>query len=277
MFINQVDPKSVEEVLKPVVVIGLGQITERWELPFHCHNKAELLFADTGLITLETEQDLWIVPPQGAVWIPAGLQHRAKCSGDPRGFVVFITPGVVEGLPEKCCTISVSPFLRALLERTAALPEDYQPDSAASRMSDVLLDEIIAAPLEWLNLPMPADPRLRMMTDTMLSLPAERMTLELWAERLNMSSRNLSRLFSKETGFSVNRWRRQMHIAKALPLLAQGHSVQSIADELGYESAGAFVTMFRKSTGTPPRRFMAERMANVHAPLVIPAGEFSVY
>ena len=277
MFIFKVEPTYVEELVQPVVVIGLGMVTEQWELPFHSHNKAELLFADTGLITLETEHDLWIVPPQGAVWIPGGLRHRAKCSGNPRGFVVFIEPGTVENLPETYCTMSVSPFLRALLERTAALPQNYSHESAASRLIAVLLDEIIAAPLEWLHLPMPTDTRLLALANTMLSLPSERITLAQWACRLNMSERNLSRLFAKETGFSINRWRRQMHIVKALPLLAQGLSIQVIADQLGYESSGAFVTMFRKATGTPPRRFIAERMADIHSPLNIPAGGFYEY
>lgn len=277
MFIIKVDPTYVEELIQPVVVIGLGMVTEQWELPFHSHKKAELLFADTGLITLETEQGLWIVPPQGAVWIPGGLRHRAKCSGNPRGFVVFIEPGTVENLPETCCTISVSPFLRALLERTAALPQNYSQEGAASRLIAVLLDEIIAAPLEWIYLPMPTDPRLRALAEAMLSSPSERITLEQWASRLHMSERNVSRIFSRETGLSVNRWRRQMHITKALPLLAQGQPIQVIADQLGYESSGAFVTMFRKSTGTPPRRFMTERMVNIHSPLNIPSGGFCEY
>lgn len=45
----------------------------------------------------------------------------------------------------------------------------------------------------------------------------------------------------------------------ALPLLTKGRTVQSIADDLGYDSAGAFVTMFRKTVGAPPKRFLAER------------------
>ncbi|MBB1201000.1 AraC family transcriptional regulator [Enterobacteriaceae bacterium 89] len=277
MFIAKVDPGYVEDLVQPVVVIGLGMVTEQWELPFHSHQKAELLFADTGLIELETENNLWIIPPQGAVWIPGGLIHRAKCSGNPRGFVAFIAQDSQPGLPATCCTMSVSPFLRALLERIAALPQDFQPEGVASRLTDVLLDEIIAAPQEWLNLPMPEDKRLRLLADRMLSSPEEKVTLEQWASRLNMSERNLSRLFAKETGYSINRWRRQMHVIKALPLLAQGHSVQTISEQLGYENAGAFVTMFRKATGTPPRRFMTERMKNVHSPLNVPAGGFYEY
>ncbi|MFG8625432.1 MULTISPECIES: helix-turn-helix domain-containing protein [Pseudomonas aeruginosa group] len=82
----------------------------------------------------------------------------------------------------------------------------------------------------------------------------------------------MSRLFVAETGLSVSRWRRRMHIIRALPLLAQGHLIQAIADDLGYDSPGAFVTMFRKAVGVPPRRFLAQRTARLDAPLHIPAG-----
>lgn len=35
--------------------------------------------------------------------------------------------------------------------------------------------------------------------------------------------------------------------------------MQQVALDLGYESVGSFVTMFRKALGTSPARYMAER------------------
>ena len=43
---------------------------------------------------------------------------------------------------------------------------------------------------------------------------------------------------------SFGRWRQQLHILIALQRLAQGASVQTVALDLGYEGASAFVTMF---------------------------------
>lgn len=277
MFITEVDPSSLEALQQPVTVIGLGLVTEKWELPFHSHDKAQLIFAETGLIILETEGGLWVVPPQGAVWIPGGVVHRSKSCGNTRGFAAFINPDVLTQMPSTCCTIAVSPFLRALLERMAALDNGYEENTPAARLMDVLLDELIAAPLEWLNLPMPTDSRLRKLADAMLATPAEHSTLSQWANRIGMSERNMSRLFVEETGLSVSRWRRQMHVVTALPLLAQGQSIQSISEDLGYESSGAFVTMFRKAVGMPPKRFLAERMASIQAPLSIPSRGFYEY
>ena len=275
--ITDMEPDYPDQINRPVVVMALGRITESWELPRHSHRKAQLLFADSGMITLEADAGLWVVPPQGAVWIPSGLVHRAHCSADPRGFVVFVEPDVVTELPDACCTIAVSPFMRALLERTADLPEHYTPESAHARLMAVLLDELIAAPLEWLHLPMPADSRLRQLAEAMLDAPADRATLSQWASRIGMSERNMSRLFTAETGLSVSRWRRQMHVITSLPMLAQGQQIQIIADHLGYDSSGAFVTMFRKVAGAPPKRFLAERTAKIKAPLAVPDEGFYEY
>ncbi|WP_332909404.1 AraC family transcriptional regulator [Shimwellia pseudoproteus] len=257
-------PDYPDHIARPVAVMALNSTTDIWEFPFHRHRKAQLLFADTGLITLETEQGVWVVPPQGAVWIPGGLMHRARNSGNPRGYAVFIAPDIIDGAFCQCRTLAVSPFLRALLERTAALPEDYDTRGGQGRLMTVLLDEIVAAPQEQLHLPMPADPRLRKLADAMLSAPATHATLDQWASQIGMSQRNMARLFVAETGLSVSKLRRHMHVITALPLLAQGQPLKVIADGLGYDSPSAFITMFRKMVGAPPRRFLSERRASIN-------------
>ena len=45
----------------------------------------------------------------------------------------------------------------------------------------------------------------------------------------------------------------------AVKWLSAESSVQQVSDGLGYESAGSFVTMFRKAPGTSPGRYMAKR------------------
>lgn len=271
------NPSYLDRFDRTIIVIGLGMVTDSWEHPFHSHRKAQLIFAEAGIITVETEESVLVLPPQSAVWIPGGMVHRARNSGDPKGFAVFIEPRIAGGLPDTCSTMAVSPFLRALLERTAALPADYPPDGPEQRLLAVLIDELVAAPPEWLHLPMPTDPRLRNLADAMLAAPADHATLDQWAIRIGMSERNMTRLFVSETGLSVSKWRRHMHVIIALPLLAQNQTIQLVADHLGYDSPGAFITMFRKEVGAPPRRFLADRTNKSRAPLNIPSGGFYEY
>ena len=76
---------------------------------------------------------------------------------------------------------------------------------------------------------------------------------------MGLSERTLSRLLTHETGMSFGRWRQQLHVMLAVKWLGTGSSVQQVADGLGYESAGSFVTMFRRLLGTSPGRYVAER------------------
>lgn len=51
----------------------------------------------------------------------------------------------------------------------------------------------------------------------------------------------------------------QLNILLALRWMAEGKTVQQVAFDLGYESAGSFIAMFRKMLGSSPRRYMSAR------------------
>ena len=134
----------------------------------------------------------------------------------------------------------------------ARFPALYPVKGRESRLATVLFDELAAAPVKKLHLPMPADARLRRIADGMTPDPSDRAAVHEWARRIGVSERTLSRLVLQETGMSFGRWRQQLHIVLGLQWLSQGASVQSVATDLGYESASSFVFMFRKVLGTSP-------------------------
>lgn len=249
-----------DEVPRPIVVFGAmmdeaGDI----ELDLHRHRKGQIVLVQRGALSCEVEGGLWVVPPRSAIWIPGGALHAIKAAGALEGYNAFIDPDVAASLPATCCAVSVTPLLRELLARAAHLPYLYEEDGANSRLVSVLLDEIAAAQVEDLHLPMPADPRLRKIADEMMASPAERRSLAAWAKRAGMSERTLMRLIDRETGMSFGRWRQQLGVVLAVKWLAAGATIQSVAADLGYESTPSFVTMFRKALGASPGRYMAER------------------
>ncbi|BAV74441.1 AraC family transcriptional regulator [Pseudomonas chlororaphis subsp. aurantiaca] len=149
--------------------------------------------------------------------------------------------------------------MQALLKRCVEVPELYDLDGPQGRLMAVALDELAAAPQEQIHLPMPRHPQLRAMAASIIEQPAERRSLGGWGEQIGMSERNLSRLILAETGLSFGQWQRQLHILLGIKRLARGESVESVALGLGYESASAFIRMFKKAVGQPPARFLAER------------------
>lgn len=254
-----------DDVPRPIVAFGAEMAdVDGFELGSHAHSKGQIMLVQRGALSCEVEGGLWIVPPRSALWIPGGALHSVKATGPLEGYNAFIDRNVGVPLPAMCCAVSVTPLLRELLARAAHLPFLYEEGGANSRLVSVLLDELAMAQVEDLHLPMPVDPRLRRIADSMMALPAERGTLEGWSRRAGMSERTLLRLIVKETGMSFGRWRQQLSVILAVKWLSGGASIQQVANDLGYESVPSFVTMFRKTLGTSPRRYMTERYSGRH-------------
>lgn len=248
-----------EQSSRPVSVVGLQLETKGLESPWHQHAAGLLVLTVRGVTRCRADAGLWMVPPGCAVWIPGGTAHSVHTFGDLAIYLLFVAPAFADGLPEQCCTIAVSPLLRELVIEAARLPEHYDEDGPAQHLLGAALDQLRSAPLEQLHLPLPSDPRLRQIFDGLSDDPSDRSTVGQWARRVAMSERTLNRLVTKETGMSFGRWRQQFHLSLALERLAEGRTVQSVANDLGYESASAFVTMFHRALGASPTAYLASR------------------
>jgi AraC-like DNA-binding protein len=255
-FAEFIDP---DEALQPVVTFGVSMPDASLELAPHTHRKAQVLLSLRGVLTCEAEGGLWLAPPQCAIWVPGGAVHALRASGAIEGYNAFIEPPLADRMPAACCTLSVTPLLRELLRRAAGFPLQYPDCGAEAHLITVLLDELAAAPVERLHLPMPADGRLRRIAQSMMAEPADHGTMRSWAAQAGLSERSLARLLARETGMSFGRWRRQLLIMLALEWMGEGASIQQAATDLGYDSAGGFVTMFRKTLGVSPGRYMARQ------------------
>src|SRR5450830_990970 len=246
--------EQVDDVLRPVLAVGVACVSREWEQAPHRHRKGQLLYAVRGVIHCEVESGVWIVPPQCAIWIPGGLLHAARGVGEAQCYCLFVDADMVQvsspALPDSCCTLAVSPLLRELIIKAASFPTLYALNGAEERLVATLLDELATAPVEDLHLPLPRDARLRQLADLLLAQPADKSTLTQWASRIGMSERSMTR---------------QLHVIIALQRLAKGHSVKTVGLELGYENTSGFVTMFRKAVGQPPARYLAERKAAANA------------
>ena len=70
------------------------------EVPVHTHRKGQLIIARYGAVSCYAENDIWIVPPDCAVWIPGGIPHSAKATWNAHLNYLFIEPGAA-ALPER--------------------------------------------------------------------------------------------------------------------------------------------------------------------------------
>ena len=230
--------------------------------PAHSHSRAQLIYAGSGVMRVETGAGNWVVPPVRGVWIPANTTHRVVMLGTVEMRTLYIRPDAAPGLPDSCCLIEVSPLLRALILALVDEPLAYDRQGRGGQIAALLLRELHFLKIPALHLPMPGEARLRRLCETLVAHPDSRETLETLAGHQATSSRTLARQFQRETGMSFRRWRQQARLVEALGHLASGVPVALVAEKLGYRSASAFTAMFRRTLGEEPRRYFSGEPAD---------------
>ena len=203
-----------------------------------------------------------MIPPDHALWIPAGVAHAVEMLGPVNMQSIYVTPGAIDDLPPDLRVVGLTPLMLNLIAEAVSLGVDPVPGRRAELIMALLLQEIPALPSKPLGLPFPADRRLAALCRRFMSQPSPRLTIDSWADGLAMSRRAFTRLFRRETGLSLSLWRQQACLFTALPRLAGGEAVTSVALDLGYESVAAFTTMFTRMLGASPKTYLRDRQAS---------------
>ncbi|HEV8393650.1 MAG TPA: helix-turn-helix transcriptional regulator [Vicinamibacterales bacterium] len=227
----------------------------------HRHASHQLLFASTGAMTVTGDRTSWMIPPGRAVLIPAGVPHAIRMWGDVamRSLYFPVEVAVPVADPATCRVISVTPLLREIILRVADLAALDSRVEAEARLMSVLMDELAAAPIEPLLLPLPSDPRALTAANAVLADPAEEATTDDLARRSGLSARTLERLFRAETGMSFGVWRQKARLLESVRLLAERGLVTDAALDSGYSSVSAYIAAFKQTFGCTPGAMLAER------------------
>ena len=222
----------------------------------HVHRRSQLIYATAGVMEVRTAEGLWLLPPQRAVWMPAGIAHEMRARRDVSLRTLYIAEHACPPcFPKEPRSVRVSTLLRELILRVARMPLDGETTEHERRVVDLLLYEITWEADGVLHLPMPKDKRLATMCRTLIDDPGDGRDLEEWAALVGASSRTLARLFKREFGSTFLLWRKQVRALSAVPRLAAGEPVGVVAADLGYETPGAFAAMFRRMMGESPSRY----------------------
>ena len=243
--------------LTPRAVLAIGtDYAPGTVLAMHSHRRAQFLYGATGLMEVGTDDGAWVVPPHSGVWIPAGKPHRVKMVGVST-CSLYIEPATAPRGGPQCEVLSVSPLLRQLLIEAIDVPALYDESGRDGVLMSLVLQEVGRAAALPFFAPLPSDPRLSALCTAFLHEPDVRTSPLAWAQQLHQSERTFSRFFRLHTGMTFAEWRSQACLLSAMAQLAVGHSVTTVALQLGYDSPGAFSTMFRKKLGQKPSAFMA--------------------
>ncbi|HLK67209.1 MAG TPA: helix-turn-helix transcriptional regulator [Bryobacteraceae bacterium] len=220
----------------------------------------QLIYATRGVMTVRTDDCAWVVPPHRGVWIPAGIRYRVEMSGVVALRMLYLhSPRrgrqLFPNASRTCSVVNVTPLLRELIVRTVLLGALNSTIPEQKRLIGVIRDELkvlVAVPLQ---LPMPRDARATRFATLVETDPGSATPVETLLRKCGASRRTMERLFRAETAMSLGQWLRRQKLLRALRRLADGDTVQTVALELGYNSASAFIVMFQKELGQTPRRY----------------------
>lgn len=244
---------DLDHVPRPVVALA-DEYPANFVDPRHHHARAQLLYAASGVMSVVTDQASFMIPPQRAIWMPAGVDHEVTCRSAVSIRTLYVDAAA--DLPRECRVIEVSELLRALILEAMSLPREYDAGGRDGRIVQLLLDSIVAPTAASLVAPMPRDARLLRICQALIADPTRADSLDDWAARACMSRRTFTRAFREQTGMSLAEWRQHVRLLEALARLACGQPVTTIAFDVGYESPSAFTAAFQRAFGVPPSRYM---------------------
>lgn len=225
--------------------------------PMHSHDHVQILYASAGVMSVRTPETSFVIPPQRAVWLPAGMKHEVACRG-PVSLRTLYLPSGHAARDSECRVFEVSNLLKALILEVVDFPPLYDVTGREGRIIDLLLEEIERMPNAPYQVSMPGDLRLLRVCNAILADPADPRDIDDWAALAAMGRRTFTRTFKQETGMGLAVWRQQVRLMEALSMLAAGASITQVTYDVGYDSPSGFAAMFRRAFGVPPSQYLKQ-------------------
>jgi AraC-like DNA-binding protein len=231
---------------------------------WHSHDLHQLEYAFAGTVEVETRAGHYLLPPQQAVWIPAGLRHETTIRHRVKTVSVFFDPGYFPdparfpGARHEARILAAAPVLREMILYATRWPIDRDgSDEVAdgffttlAHLVGELLDR--AAPL---YLPTSTDPVVSAAmayTDAHLATA----TAAVVSRSVGLSERSLRRRFGAVAGLSWRSYLLQSRLLRAMVLLAEpGPTVLDVATAVGFDSVSAFTRTFAHHVGETPTTY----------------------
>jgi transcriptional regulator GlxA family with amidase domain len=206
---------------------------------------------------VETPAGRYLLPPQQAIWIPAGLPHVTTLRG-VHSISLFIHPDVAAAPDDRARVLAAAPVVREMLVHGRRWPIDRTgPDEAADRFFAVLADVV----LDWLahevplHLPTSTDPLVRRILElTDADLAGASATAV--ARAAGVAPRTMRRLVAEHLGMPWQSYVVQSRLQRAAGRLAgTDDSVLAVATAVGFENPSSFARAFRRWMGETPSAY----------------------
>ncbi|ADO10312.1 MULTISPECIES: helix-turn-helix transcriptional regulator [Pantoea] len=233
------------------------QANARTEYLPHSHAWGQLIMVKSHVLEMQVEGERLLTPADIPVWIPPGQLHSSYNHRQAQFRTFNLAASLCADLPRRACLMLVDPIAHAIMDDFAEQQIEQPATDAQWRLCEVLRDRLQVAQVQESYLPTSQDKFLAPVLHALEAHPGDNTTLAGWAARVFTTERTLARRCQQHLHMTFGEWRQRLRFLRAIVLLEQGESVQSIAHELGYSSASALIVMFQQQAGTTPDRYRA--------------------
>jgi AraC-like DNA-binding protein len=225
---------------------------------WHTHVDHQLAWASSGVLTVRSGTEAWVLPPSRALWIPAGTRHETLSANTATMRSAYLRPTSCPINWTSCTPVVATPLLAELL----GYLDGAELDSARRvHAEEVIVDLIEPVTVVSFDVRMPTEERARQVADRLADDPTDGRSLAAWGREVGASDRTLARAFLAGTGLPFGRWRALLRLHLAMQALAAREPVANVAHQVGYESVSAFVAAFRRETGITPAAYFRDAVA----------------
>jgi AraC-like DNA-binding protein/quercetin dioxygenase-like cupin family protein len=224
---------------------------------WHSHEFHQVEYAFEGIAEVQTEHARFLLPPQQAVWIPAGVEH---CSTLTRVKMVSVFFDPTMGLPagDRVRILAAAPVIREMILYARRWPVSRE---TSDPMAEAYFKALAFLVAEWLEhetplcLPTASDALVAAAMDyTMDHLSG--VTISDLCREVGTSERSLRRAFVADTGMPWRQYLQESRLLKAMALLAErDHSLLDVSMAVGFESPSAFTRAFRRYASESPSQY----------------------
>ena len=132
-----------------------------------------------------------------------------------------------------CAVLHVSSLLRELVLEAVRLRELRASDALHRSLRDLIAAQLRSAPEVPISVRLPTDQRALRFSQNFISTLDNSTLLTEACRVAGVGIRTMERIFQKEVGMSLESWRRQVRLMKAVELLVEGCPVKKVAAEVG--------------------------------------------
>lgn len=215
------------------------------------------LYVRHGGVWITAGRRAYCVTQGDGIWLPQSVTHSVSAVYDADICALRVDTGVSTDFVPAARVLRCSDVLIAIFSATQRSIIERSYAVVVALLADELRAVHESGGTFAVRMPSPGS-RVAALCEALLMHPTKEMALRDAASRAGVSCRTLSRIFTRELGVSVGRWRREVQVGVAMCALVHGISVAETARVLGFTSS-AFSTFFKSRIGHSPREWLARQ------------------